>query len=47
MTEKRLASVEDSFDLEEWVMEYDLEETRNDPHYSIYYTPEYEEEPSK
>jgi hypothetical protein len=35
---------EDDFELEKWVMEYDLEETRNDPHYSIYYTPEYEEE---
>ena len=36
--------LEDDFDLEKWVMDYSLEETRNDMHYSIYFSPEYEEE---
>lgn len=32
------------FDLEEWLLEFELEEDKSDPHYSTYFTPEKEEE---
>jgi hypothetical protein len=38
---------DEDFDIDEWLFEYDLEETRRDPHYSIYFSPEYEEEPEQ
>jgi len=30
------------FDVDEWLLEYEVEEEKSDPKYSIYFTPEYD-----